>query len=262
MDDDLYSIRLPEVKKDLYRAIIECDKRCLVNTATWLAELNHGLQDIKISDDFNIYENITTDINQNEYDNYYLAKTYFQRHEYDRAAYFTRNCISSVPKFLHYYSTYMSKEKKRLDSSTDITNLNDNNHTDTLSDLLATLKSEYNKRNLDGYCLYLYGVVLKKLDLIQSAINVFIESVHAVPLLWCSWIELIPLITDKDKLITLNLPNHWIKHIFMGHAYVELYLNDEGIKQYEELQSVGFQKCLFLTADMAIAYHNKRGKNH
>ncbi|KAI9577862.1 hypothetical protein GQX74_011049 [Glossina fuscipes] len=35
---------------------------------------------------------------------------------------------SSVPRFLHLYATYMEVEKRRLDSTTDQTNLNDSGH--------------------------------------------------------------------------------------------------------------------------------------
>uniref|UniRef100_A0A1B0BN54 Cdc23 domain-containing protein n=1 Tax=Glossina palpalis gambiensis TaxID=67801 RepID=A0A1B0BN54_9MUSC len=59
------------------------------------------------------------------YDNYFLAKSYFDVREYDRAAHLVRNGNSLVPRFLHFYATYMAVEKRQLDSNTDQSNLND-----------------------------------------------------------------------------------------------------------------------------------------
>jgi anaphase-promoting complex subunit 8 len=65
----------------------------------------------------------------------------------------------------------MSKEKKRLDNSPDNTMLSGNMHLKDLSELMSLLRDEYNQKNLDGYGMYLYGVVLKKLDLTKLAIT-------------------------------------------------------------------------------------------
>ncbi|XP_055386594.1 cell division cycle protein 23 homolog [Condylostylus longicornis] len=256
MYESIYNIRLPEVKQDLCIAIIECNKRGLLHCSKWLAELNHGLCDIEISKDFT--KNMMSEISDEDYDNYCVAKSYYDTREYDRAAYFTRNCSSPVPKFLHYYCTYMAKEKKRLDNITDASNLNNTKQDKGFSDLYSILKSEYNKKSLDGYCLYLYGIVLKNLNLNQAATKVLIECIQTTPMLWSAWIELAPLIADKEKLLSLNLPNHWMKQIFLGHAYIELYLNDEGFKQFEALEAIGFEKCTYILSQIAIAYHNKR----
>lgn len=105
---------------------------------------------------------------------------------------------------------------------------------------------------------YLYGIVLKKLDLTDMAIKVFLEAVHKVPMLWGAWLELAPLISDLEKLRSLFLPKHWIKHFFIGHTLIEIYLNEAGISLLEELQQAGFEKCLYITSQIAIAYHNKR----
>lgn len=183
--------------------------------AKWLAELNIGLQipDFKVTP-----VSHTTGISDEEYDNYCIAKSYFDCREYDRAAFFTRACTSSVPKFLNLYSMYMAKEKKRLDNSPDSTTLTGNAHLNDLSELMSLLHEEYNHKKLDGYGMFLYAVILKKLDLKQVAITVFIECVHLVPTLWNAWLELAPLIQDMDQLRGLTLPKHWIKPFFYGHT--------------------------------------------
>lgn len=262
MEDVYFNVPLENVKRELRRGIIECQKRGLIHSAKWLAEMNHGLCDVEIdvnSEKCDFSEVALLGVTPVEYDNYYLAKSYFDVREYDRAAYLVRNAESPVPRFLHLYATYMGLEKRRLDSTTDHSNLNDSGHVKDLADLLSTLKAEYSRGRLDGYGMYLYGIVLKAVDLNQAAQEVLTQSIRAAPMLWGSYVELAPLIKEKEKLQTIHLGGHWMRHIFVAHTYIEMYLNDEGLKAYEELQAAGFRKCVYVTSQMALAYHNKRG---
>lgn len=47
---------------------------------------------------------------------YTLGRCVFDRQEYDRCAYFTKDSQTREGRFMHYYSRYLSAEKKRLDS--------------------------------------------------------------------------------------------------------------------------------------------------
>lgn len=223
--------------------------------AKWLAELNKGIQ---IPDFKSSPPSQSDGIADEEYDDYCIAKSYFDCREYDRCAYFTRSCVSPVPKFLNLYSMYMAKEKKRLDNSPDSTTLTGNANLNDLSELMSLMNEEYNHKKLDGYGIYLYGVILKKLDLKQLAVSVFLEAVHLVPTMWNAWLELAPLIQDMDQLRGLSLPKHWIKPFFYGHTLIEIFVNESGITLFEEIQRAGFNKCLYTTSQIAIAHHNKR----
>uniref|UniRef100_A0A182PJI1 Cyclosome subunit 8 n=1 Tax=Anopheles epiroticus TaxID=199890 RepID=A0A182PJI1_9DIPT len=252
-------VDLKAVKQDIFVGIVQCEMRCLMQCTKWLAELNHGLSDTPLELRGNTaFEDAHSGIDESEYDNYLLAKSYFNVREYDRSAYFTRNCTSPVPKFLHLYATYMSKEKKRLDNMTDSSVVSSVSHAKDFAELLSILRTEHSQQLLDGYCLYLYGVILKKLDLTDIAVRVFVEAINAKPTLWSAWLELAPLVSDKRMLESLELPNHWMKSIFEGYAYIELFQNDEGIKIFENLQKNGFGKCIFIPTLLAIAYSNKR----
>lgn len=46
--------------------------------------------------------------------------------------------------------------------------------------------------------VYRYGVVLRKLDLMKEAVDVFVEATHSLPLHWGAWLELCNLITNID----------------------------------------------------------------
>lgn len=232
MTEEKLNFDLLEVKSDLVAAISECNKRGLVHSgetaetsiclqnylrililAKWLAELSCGLQ---LPDYKFIPPSSNSGIAEAEYDTYCLAKSFFDIREYDRASYFTRECTSSVPKFLNLYSMYMAKEKKRLDNSPDNMTMSGNSNLKDLSELMSMLNEEYNQKKLDGYGMYLYGVILKKLDLTDLAVTVLLESLHLVPTLWSTWVELAPLIQDADQLRGLALPKHWIKPFFIG----------------------------------------------
>lgn len=271
MSAPLFNMSLRQIKRDIQLSQIECRKRGLIHTAVWLAEIKIGLDQTLLAEDVSASEgkdslpeemkNCYTDgIAEKERDVYDLARSYFDLREYDRAAHIIRNTQSPVPRFLYFYSMYMSKERKRLDNMTDKSNLNESGQFRDLSDLMVTLRNLYSKRKLDGYCLYLYGVVLKKLDLKELAVTILIESINATPTLWCSYLELIPLLSDKDEIYSANIPNHWMKSIFMAHAHVELLLSDKGIKLYNELQRAGFKHSTYMVAQIGKAFHNKRSK--
>lgn len=254
---NIFNVNISSVKEDIQIGILECQKRGLMQSTKFLAELNHGLPDVEVKIDHE-KNSPYSGIVPKELDNYLLARSYVDCREYERAAHFTQNCTSPVPKFLHYYASYLAKEKKKLDDMVDVSAVNGNTHVKDLSELMNIMKADYVEDNLDGYELYLYGVICKKLDLHQMAVQVLVESIHAVPFLWASWLELSPLITDKDKLMSMNLPNHWMKYFFLAYTLLELFLNDEGLKMYEDLGSIGFSKCLYIISQIAIAHHNKR----
>jgi anaphase-promoting complex subunit 8 len=59
---------------------------------------------------------------------------------------------------------------------------------------------------MDGYCLYLYGVVLKNLSLSTESQSILLEAVHKEPCHWGAWQELAFHITDRSALQNLKLP--------------------------------------------------------
>ncbi|KAL6443150.1 hypothetical protein ACFW04_002831 [Cataglyphis niger] len=244
---------LKEVKSDLLHAINECSQRGLLHTTKWLAELNYSLKNVKLD-----VHDLTADISETfqDEDTYTLAKTYFDLKEYDRAAYFTKDCTSPKVRFLHLYSRYLSGEKKKVDDMTDVPP--DPMKNDNLKLLCADLRKDHLASKLDGYGLYLFGVTLKKLQLTKEATDVLVESIHKEPMHWGTWLELAALITDREKLESLCLPKHWMKYFFMAHMYLELQLIDEGLALYCQLQSMGFQKNGYVLAQTAIAVHYRR----
>lgn len=52
-------------------------------------------------------------------------------------------------------------------------------------------------------CENRYGVVLRKLDLLKEAVEVFVEAIQALPLHWGAWLELSNLITNIEMVTVL-----------------------------------------------------------
>lgn len=132
-------IDINQIRIDILQGIRECNDRGLIQTTKWLAELNFALKDHKIINN-NPPENYDDGIIREEKEAYTLAKSYFDCQEYDRAAHFLENCISSKCVFLYRYSQYMSSEKKKLDNATE-TGVDNSESTHVLLDLLSFFKA-------------------------------------------------------------------------------------------------------------------------
>ncbi|VVD00770.1 unnamed protein product, partial [Leptidea sinapis] len=250
---DVIHLDLKQVRLDIIVGIRECNDRGLIQTAKWLAELNYSLKchSMPQTDPPKLYEDIILE----DREAYILAKTYFDCQEYDRAAHFLENCTSPKCIFLHKYSQYLSSEKKRLDNATDLGAENAES-TQVLLDLLSYFKA--NSNNLDGYLLYLKGVVLKKLDLRSQAVTALQAAISATPILWSAWVEMAGLANDYEAIDSLQLEEHWMMYFFSAHAYVELKLSEHALETYTAIAAAGFDKSTYVTAQMAIAHHDRR----
>ena len=75
----------------------------------------------------------------------------------------------------------MSAEKKRLDDLVDTVTSPDTAQLSALKQLRQEMEKLQLSEQLDGYGLYVYGVVLRRLHLPELAIAVLCESVRACP---------------------------------------------------------------------------------
>ena len=105
-------------------------------------------------------------------------------------------------------------------------------------------------QELDGYLTYLYGIVLKRMSLVDPAKEVLMEAIKMEPCLWGAWLELANHISDRESLMSFDLPDHWIKYVFTAHAYIELHLNQQALEIYFGLQSGGLNDSTYLLAQV------------
>lgn len=116
--------------------------------------------------------------------------------------FYLKNTTSPVCSFLMYYATYMSLEYKRICGITDanlFSHVPDcTGYLNNMQELCNELKIAYINNQLDGYCLYVYGLVLKKLNHFDDAKDILIEAIDKETLNWAAWLELSPLIPGKN----------------------------------------------------------------
>ncbi|XP_030755026.1 cell division cycle protein 23 homolog [Sitophilus oryzae] len=243
------------MKQDLLKAIHECSERGLFQSVKWLSELNFALSDVNVTaEEISLIQEDPC----SEQAEYLIAKSYFNIKEYDRCAHFVRNCSSSKPRFLYLYARYLSIEKKKLDDMTDVNCPPDPTQNDALKELCSEFKNDFYDNKLDGYCTYLYGIVLKKLDLKSLAIDIFIKSIQQEPLIWGAWYELGKLINEKNVNPYNQLPDHWMKFFFIAHTNLEQLNNKEALDMYEHLYSIGLENSTYIMSQIALAHHNTR----
>ena len=102
--------------------------------------------------------------------------------------------------------------------------------------------------------------MLKRLDLQQQAMDVLCESLMQEPCHWGAWLELASLITEREMLDNLKLPDHWMKKFFLAHIYLELLINEEAMSIYEEFERAGLKNSLYIKSQKALVYQNQKGK--
>uniref|UniRef100_A0A672R1C0 Cyclosome subunit 8 n=1 Tax=Sinocyclocheilus grahami TaxID=75366 RepID=A0A672R1C0_SINGR len=249
---------LVQIKKQLISIIAQCKERGLVHSVKCAGAhrgQSGGLKPLALSEELE---------DARDLDALCLAKSHFELKEYDRAAYFLRGCRSQKAYFLYMYSRYLSGEKKKDDETVDSLGPLEKGQVrnEALRELRVELSKKHSAGELDGFGLYLYGVVLRKLDLLKEAVEIFVAATHALPLHWGSWLELCNLITNIEMLKSLSLPECWVRDFFMAHMFTELQMIKEALQKYQSLMEAGFAKSTYIISQIAVAYHNIRGEGY
>lgn len=86
-------------------------------------------------------------------DTYLMAKSYFDLKEYDRCRFFTEASKDPKIQFLHFYSWYLSGEKKRLDNQTDTIPSMGVQQQTYLKELRGCLQKLHQQKVSSGICL-------------------------------------------------------------------------------------------------------------
>jgi anaphase-promoting complex subunit 8 len=134
------------------------------------------------------------------------ASTLFELKEYMKC----NNLLKkyAVPKyptamFLYYYSEYIMIQQHKQEEMLENSELGSKYcSSKEVYKLYNILKTYDMKKELDAFMLYLYGVVLKELNLLNEAHNVLIRCLNSFPFLWSAWVEL-TLISKQDDLYVI-----------------------------------------------------------
>ncbi|XP_065828222.1 cell division cycle protein 23 homolog [Oscarella lobularis] len=244
-------------KWDLLRAAREMNDRGLVKSARWASELAITLPRTAPPDGWR--QSQLDDWNDlDEYDSYSLSKSCFDCKEFDRAAFYLKGCTSLPCVFLRGYSAFLGHKKRIVEGAC---NSKDNLDSDSM---LESLKAEfgtfYEKGELDGYGLYLYGIILKELGIKGESASIFLKSVHSTPYLWSAWQELADACETQEDLDNLDLPSHWMANVFKAYALVHLRSFVKALDVYKTLVATEnvSKDWLHLKSQMAIAHYGRR----
>jgi len=252
MDADLIS-----VKSELRRAVPALSNRGLYFSARWVAQL---LNEIDVPD-----EELPKPPAEELEDEALLAKAYFDMREYRRAAHaLPQSCKSPFALFLRCYCVFMAGEKQKEEEAQEKASpvlrakvVNRQLHT-----LCSELGERFEKGELDGFCTFLYGVVLKDLSRTAEAMTALIRSVNIFPCNWSAWKAIAALCKDRKMVQAVSETidtRHWMWQFFLADVFLELHLhqNEEAIQLLERL-AARFPKSSHITAQRAMAFYGNK----
>ncbi|KAL1919350.1 uncharacterized protein VTP21DRAFT_2043 [Calcarisporiella thermophila] len=252
---------IDEEKISLRNAVLKCSELGLYSSAKWAAEALNGFDDSQeINDPIPISQGSIANTIDTEYDKFLLAKTYFDLKEFDRAAFVLRGCKGARSRFLRLYSKYLVGEKRKEEEAQDILDPLDDSQAinKELPAIETELSSLYTSNELDGFLLYLYGVVLAKRNKKNMAIDSLVESVNKYPYNWSAWLELSTCIATAEMLqnISQKLPKNIMSKFFYTHIGIKLH-PPTALGYVEELES-SFPKSDYLKSQRAMVYYESR----
>lgn len=270
------------IRRDLIHSYLQSSARGLKQSAKWAAELliclppdqsamNSSVTSVAFANR-TMDESCLSQTGPGIDTDYFMAKSCYDLLEFDRAAFYSSRAVTKECRFLHYYCRYLAADKKRLDlmaetnTSSQITTPLVSVTMDVSLNLFSELRNDLMKLYTDGlmdddsFILYVYAIVLLKLDLNDEAVKLLCQSLRVEPTNWAAWHQLAVVIDDKSVIETLDVPSHWMRRFFMGLLYLDHHMNDEALVLYESLLEV-FEKSNYVLTQLALVRDNLRDAN-
>eukprot|EP00741_Cyanophora_paradoxa_P019352 tig00021127_g18680.t1 len=252
------------VKAELRLAAKQLLERGLYQSAKWASEQAAGIGTVGVPphapspalEDEPIADEL-------EEDKFLMARSYFELKEFKRAGHALKGCRSQKCTFLRGYALYLAGEKRKEEEVAELTAAAQTK-SDVVNGELAALSAELGEAHklnqLDGFNLYLYGVVLKESEHKAQARDVLVASIDAYPWNWSAWLELAALCPDRqtaELLAGAGSKPEYMKDMFLAHVALEFQNSEESLALYESLQQL-FPLSNYLLAQTAIAKYNQR----
>lgn len=134
------------------------------------------------------------------------AASLFDLNEFVKCTFILKNY--ATPKyptamFLYYYSEYMIIQQRKQEDLIENSDLGSKYYSSSeLSKLYQILVNYENKNEMCPFMLYLYGIILKDLKMLNEAKIIFIRCLNQFPFLWPAWVEL-ALITKQNEIVNI-----------------------------------------------------------
>lgn len=256
-----------QVRNELAKAVADLSFRELASSAQWAAELSVALPSDP-DDTLRLPDSACSNITSAKlYSHLMLAKSYFSMREYSRAAHALQGVkdlhMYPAALFLRLYALYLAGEKRREEEAMEVVDPVEkcqvkNMELKMIEQQLAAL---YDRQALDGLNTYLYGIVLRGLDMKADARRILLQSVKLFPCNWSAWLDIIAISSDLNDVIDINsqldLPDHWMAWFFHAAFQMELQRNEEARDIYCSLRRQ-FPESSYILSQIATCYYNMR----
>ena len=160
-------------------------------------------------------------------------------------------------KFLYYYAFYLRVNRVKANKKAKPGMLRgammmaDSD----LSHIRTELENQY--ESLDGFLLYVLGLVLIDQSHLDEARTVLLASVEKYPCNWSAWKALAAACPDYAAVSSMTLPDHFMSRFFEVHVLVEMQHLEKGIEVIQGLMEEFPESQATLTA-MALAHSHLR----
>eukprot|EP00126_Sphaerothecum_destruens_P006285 Sdes_comp19296_c0_seq3m10362 len=263
---------------NLRQSTLECASRGLVFAAKWSAELLASLNENYPGEILHEESQKLNPSEVKEFDKIILAKAYFDLREFDQANFCLAGCTSPKAIFIRCYSKYLAGERRKEDKLLEVKGSSAENNTEMnqeLSSLYSELNELYSTNSLDGFCLYIYALVLEGMQLNQKSIAILVESLSMSPFNWSAWKNLYLLCeneTPVEKLFEENISKHFQENtaassclnpvaimydFFLASLELERQNNCQALEKIRNLRNL-FPSSVFMQSQEALAHYNLR----
>ncbi|KAG0176956.1 Anaphase-promoting complex subunit 23 [Apophysomyces sp. BC1021] len=282
-DPSTTNIRL--FKQQLQQAVLVCSERCLYNSTKWAAELLAGIRTDLIdpnrtftSDDANMattaitkttYEASLPPLSEEEYNKYQYAKALFQMRQFQNVNFTLTDCTSPKLRFLRLYAKYLSGEKRKEEETQDILGAAENWQVENteLDAIHDELRAADERDELDAFCLYLYGMVLRKKRDYTNAAAVLLKSVKAYEWNWSAWLEIEALVEEDrildnlQALLEREMNGSIMKSFFLARTHLGLHRPNQVFRKIMEPLTEYFPDCTYIKAQWATMFYEAMDYN-
>lgn len=264
---DLSKLSVNKIRTELWTCHILAEQRCLRKACEWAEDLLFALPEEGEEKLLSKLEKDLNDVTSNFNPDFEHAKSCFEIQEYDRAAHIVRNHQDDRSRFLHYFSKYKAAEKKRIDLMNEVSVNMPKKAVSKFNELRDSLERSMDKREPDGWLLYVYALVLHKFRLQKLSVDILVKAINASPINWSAWYILSTLLDSKEQLHALDLPNHLFKVFFyyMMRRELDIPIDDTwvmvGQKETKIFIDKYFKNSHFIKTLVAKSYGQTRGKH-
>ncbi|KAI7874322.1 TPR-like protein [Lichtheimia hyalospora FSU 10163] len=184
--------------------------------------------------------------------------------QYDNVAFILSHYTHPKLVFLKLYAKYLAGEKRKEEHTQDIlgaseTSLAENTE---LNSLYEELHDLHDKKSLDAFGLYLYGIVLRKCKLDKLAASALLDSVKQYEYNWSAWMELGSLATTRKNFLDLQttlakqMKDSIMKDLFLARLALEMHLPSDTFWELMRPLAGCFPDSIYIKSQLAAACYD------